>query len=63
MYCSIRTRTIAIGKKMDIEIWGCVSTSHFIAYDSNFCKGLIYYGEFLDVNNNIKVGIIVRCLS
>jgi len=48
---------------MDIEIWGCVSASHFIAYDSNFCMGLIYYGEFLDVNNNIKVGIIVRCLS
>lgn len=63
MYCFIRTRINAIGKKMGIEIWGCISASYFVSYDSNFCKDLIYYGEFLNENNDIKVGIIIKCLS
>lgn len=46
---------------MSIEIWGCVSVSHFVAYNSDFCKDLIYYSEFLDENNNIKSGIIIKC--
>lgn len=48
---------------MKIETWGCVSASFFMAYNSEFCKDKIYYGEFLDKDNSIKVGIVVRIVK